>query len=162
MCDRFFRQTKLNRWLGQAKADQSGQQMVEFTFTFIMLCVLLMALLGLGWVFYSYATIVNAARDGSYHLMTHPVLPGDPATFKTADAEATYVVTSTVSLLDWRHMTVNISPAVSKRVAGTYVAVEILYTVNLPRLDIPLGFTDTIIHLLGPIQLHALSRRSLD
>ena len=50
------------------QAGESGQQMIEFTFTFVMLIVLFMALLILGWLFYSYATITNAARDGSWHL----------------------------------------------------------------------------------------------
>ena len=136
--------------------------MVEFAFTFMILVAFFVALLVLGWIFYSYVTITNAARNGSRHLMAHSVLPADQETFVTADAEATWVVTNTVPLLDWRRMNITISPPVANRIPGSYVAVEVRYVVNLPRLEIPLGFTDTPIGIGGPMTLRAVSRRSLD
>jgi hypothetical protein len=151
-------------WTSQqaSQASESGQQMVEFTFTFMMLIVLFMALLILGWLFYSYATITHAARDGSWHLMTHPVLPDDEDTFATADAEATWVVTRSMPLLDWGDTVVNISPPVEERVYGSYVLVEVQHTLQMPSFSIPLGFDGTVFQLGGPFQITAMSRRSLD
>jgi hypothetical protein len=116
----------------------------------------------LGWLFYSYATITNAARDGSWHLMTHPVLPDDQDTFATSDAEATWIVTQSMPLLDWGDTVVNISPPVEERVYGGYVMVEIQHTLQMPRIEIPLGFDDTVFGLGGPFEITAVSRRSLD
>lgn len=144
------------------QASESGQQMVEFTFTFVMLCVLFMALLILGWLFYSYATITNAARDGSWHLMTHPILPDDEDTFATSDAEAAWIVTRSMPLLDTSQTVVNISPPVDERVFGAYVMVEVRHTLNMPRIEIPIGWNDTVFGLGGPFEITAVSRRSLD
>ncbi len=163
MPNRFVRRIWGPRRSGKtAIADQSGQAMVEFTFTFVLLCVLFIALLLLGWLFYSYVTISNAAREGSRHLLAHPVLPSDPSTFDSADAEATWVITNSVPMLNWRQMTVTITPPTEQRVYGGYILVRIDYEVSMPRIEIPLGFTGTTIKLVGPFQLRALSRRSLD
>jgi Flp pilus assembly protein TadG len=141
---------------------QSGQQMIEFTLTFLMLVVLFMALLIMGWMFYTYATITSAAREGSRHLMAHPTVPQDEVTFDTADEETTWVVTNSIPMLDWRRTTVNIAPDVSQRVPGGYVLVEVEYTMSMPEFRIPLIFQDRVITLGGPLELRAMSRRSLD
>ncbi len=155
-----FKSTRISRNVPQA--GESGQQMVEFTFTFVMLIVMFMALLILGWLFYSYATITNAARDGSWHLMTHPVLPADQDTFATSDAEATWIVTQSMPLLDWSETTVTISPTVENRVYGAYVLVKVDHTLQMPSFSIPLGFDGTVFQLGGPFAITAMSRRSLD
>ena len=144
------------------QAGESGQQMIEFTFTFVMLIVLFMALLILGWLFYSYATITNAARDGSWHLMAHPVLPADQDTFASSDDETTWIVTNSLPLLDTSQTVVNISPPIEQRVYGAYVLVEVQHTLQMPRIEIPLGFDDTVFVLGGPFEITAMSRRSLD
>lgn len=144
------------------KRNEQGQQMVEFALTFTIFCLLLMALALFGTVFFSYASIVQAAREGSRHLMAHPLLPADPDTFETADQEAIWVVTNSIPLLDWRnHMTINIMPEPQYRVPGGYVAVEIHYTMELLDLNIPVIGGESV-HLLGPIHLRTMSRRSLD
>jgi len=144
------------------KQDEQGQQMVEFALTFTIFCLLLMALALFGTVFFSYASIVQAAREGSRHLMSHPLLPADPDTFETADQEAIWVVTNSLPLLDWRnHMTIAIMPEPQYRVPGGYVAVEIQYTMELLDLNIPVLGGEPV-HLLGPIHLRTMSRRSLD
>lgn len=142
--------------------DQSGQQMIEFTLTFLMLIVLFMALLIMGWMFYTYATLTNAAREGSRHLMAHPTVPEDQATFATADQETRWVVTNSIPMLDWTLATVNISPSVPQRVPGGYVMVEVQYTMSMPEFRIPLIYADRDLVLGGPLQLRAMSRRSLD
>lgn len=144
------------------EADQCGQATVEFAFTFVIFTALLIAILGLGWLFFSYASIVNAARDGSHHLMAHPVIPADTSRFATADEEVTWIVTNSLPLLDWTNMTVTASPPPAQRVYGGYVAVAISYTVTLPEFNIPLGFDGTSYRLLGPMQISARSRRNLD
>jgi len=143
-------------------ADERGQQMVEFTLTFIMLVALLMALAAMGWMFFTYATITHAAQEGSRHLMAHPVLPKDQVTFSTADEETTWVVTNSLPMLDWRQATINILPDVSLRVPGGYVAVEIGYTMTMPEFRIPRVFDEGMFVLGGPLELHAASRKSLD
>ena len=146
----------------RSTTDQNGQQMIEFTLTFMMLVALFAALLLMGWMFFSYATITSAAREGARHLMAHPTVPQDQVTFGTADEEATWVVTRSLSMLDWTQAVVNISPAVSQRVPGGYVLVEIVYTMSLPEIQIPLIVSDQVVSLGGPVQLRAMSRRSLD
>ncbi len=146
----------------RAEADETGQQMVEFALTFTIFCALLIALVLFGSVFFSYASIVNAARDGSRHLMAHPLLPADPDTFETSDQETIWIITNSLPLLDWHNMTINIMPEPAYRVPGGYVAVEILYTMQLIDLNIPLVGGNSSIRLLGPVTLRALSRRSLD
>lgn len=141
---------------------ESGQQLIEFSFTFIMFCGLFLALIMFAYVFFAHIVINNAAREGSRHLYTHPLLPDDDTTFATADAEAQYVMTSSLPVLDWRQVNINISPPVSARVAGSYVMVEIEYDVPLPRYEFPIGWGDTRWVLIEPITLQAMSRRSLD
>ncbi len=151
-----------DRPVSATRADETGQQMVEFALTFTIFCALLMALALFGVVFFSYASLTNAAREGSRHLMAHPLLPADPVTFETADEEAIYVVTSSLPLLDWHNMTIQIMPEPALRVPGGYVAVQIQYTLQLLDINIPLLGGDSSIHLLGPVTLRTLSRRSLD
>jgi hypothetical protein len=145
-----------------SKTDQEGQGMVELTFTFMLFVTLLGAIAILAWIFFSQASIVHATRQGTRHLMAHPVLPDNKEVFDTADAEATWVVTSSVPLLDWREMDITISPPLEERLPGTYVAIQIEYDIPLPTIEIPLGFTDDVITVVRPMRLHALSRRSLD
>ncbi len=145
-----------------AKRDQDGQQMVEFAFTFTIFVVLLLAVVGFSWVFFSQATLVHAAQQGTRHLLAHPLLPDDPTTFDTADEEATWVITTSAPLLDWHEMTINILPPPEERISGSYVAVEIYYDVPLPTIEIPVGFTDDVITVLRPLRLHAMSKRSLN
>jgi hypothetical protein len=145
--------------------DQSGQQMVEFTFTFIIVIALFAALLIFGWIFFSYATIVNAARDGSYHIWTHADgHPDDPATYGEfgVEAETRAVITRSVPLLNWREMTITITPPREQWVPGGFVAVEIIYDVPLPQIDLPLAWNDTVITIMGPLRLQSISRRSFD
>ena len=163
MLNRDFQQMKRDRQPNlTSRTDQEGQQMVEFAFTFILFCILMVAIAIFGWVFFSQASIVHATRQGSRHLLAHPVLPDDDVTFASADAEATWVMTNSIPLMDWTAMTINISPPLEERVVGSYVAVEILYDIPLPTIEIPLGFTDDVITIVRPMRLHALSRRSLD
>jgi len=145
-----------------SRRGQEGQQMVEFAFTFSMLTILLVAIVAFGWIFFSQATLVHAAQEGTRHLLAHPLLPDDQVTFDTADEEATWVITTSATLLDWREMTINIMPPPEDRIMGSYVAVEIYYDVPLPTIEIPVGFTDDVITIIRPLRLHALSRRSLN
>lgn len=146
----------------QPGGDQHGQQMVEFAFTFIMLVVLLLALVVFGWMFFSYATITHASREGSRHLMSHPTVPQDQVAFATADEEATWVVTNSLPMLDWRRAVVTVGPPLSQRVPGGYVFVEVSYTTTMPQLRIPMIVREGTFVLGGPIELRAVSRRSLD
>jgi hypothetical protein len=143
--------------------DQAGQQMVEFTFTFVLLTIILMALVLFAYVFFMYASIVHAAQRGTRHLLTYPVLPQDEDRFATADQEAAWVITSSVPLLNWReNMHITIEPPVDERALGTYVSVRILYDVPLPQFTVPLVFSDQSITVLPPIELRAVSRRALN
>jgi len=146
----------------RAKRGQQGQAMVEFAFAFILFIVVLVAVIMFAYVFFVQASLTHAAQQGTRHLLAHPVLPGDETTFGTADAEATWVITTAVPFLDWRDMQITIEPPVEDRVLGTYVAVQIRYTVPLPEFEIPFPLTGQSFRLLPPIQLQALSRRALN
>jgi len=146
----------------ETERDETGQAMVEFAFTFILFIAVLMAVILFAYVFFVQASLVHSAQQGSRHLLAHPVLPSDQVTFATADAEATWVVTSSVPLLDWHEMQITIEPPVEDRVLGTYVAVRVRYNVPLPDIEVPFFLTGQTFVLLPPMQLQALSRRALN
>jgi len=146
----------------QPAGDQHGQEMVEFALTCIMLVVMLLALVVFGWMFFSYATITHAAREGSRHLMSHPILPQDQVAFASADEEVTWVVTNSLPLLDWTRAVVTVGPPLAERVPGGYVFVEVSYTTTMPQVRIPMIVSEGTFVLGGPIELRAVSRRSLD
>jgi len=144
-----------------ARSDQEGQQMVEFAFTFIIFCILLAAIALFGWVFFVQLSMNHGAKEGSRHLMRHATVPEDQDNFASADAEARFVVTNSMPLLDWTAMTVTFSPSQGDRVPEGWVAVDIWYDVPLPTIRFPLGFTDDVITVMQPLRLRTRSVRHL-
>ncbi len=60
--------------------DQPGQSLVEFTFMFIILTVILMGVLDLGRLYFAYVGLQNAVGEGATYAALNPYCP-------TADAE---------------------------------------------------------------------------
>ena len=142
--------------------DEAGQQMIEFTFTFMMIIGVMAAVIMFSILFFQQASILHAAQTGSRHLLTYPVVPDDEVTFATADEEAMWVITNTVPWLDWTLMEITIDPPAELRNVGTYVAVQIKYDAPLPEIEIPYVITEGAFYLVPPIELSALSRRALN
>jgi hypothetical protein len=65
-------------------------------------------------------------------------------------------------MLEWTRAVVTVGPSVAQRVPGGYVFVEIRYTMSMPQFNIPMIFEDRMLVLGGPLELTAISRRSLD
>jgi hypothetical protein len=145
-----------------ARQDEAGQQMIEFTFTFMMIIGVMAAVILFAVLFFQQASIMHAAQTGSRHLLTYPRVPDDEDTFDTADAEAMWVITNTVPWLDWELMEITIDPPAEQRLLGTYVAVQIKYPAPLPTIELPYIITEGAFVLLPPIELSALSRRALN
>jgi hypothetical protein len=137
--------------------------MTEFAFTFPLLVILLVAIIATAWLGFSLVSITSAARMGARHMATFYDVPQDPSKFPTADAEITYIVTSTMPMLDWTRAEVTLRPEdVNDRVPGIQLSVEVVYSVNWPTIQIPYVAAEGALVLLPPINLHAVSRMRLD
>jgi hypothetical protein len=147
-------------------AGHGGQSLTEFAFTMPLLVGLLVGIMGLAWIGYSYVSITSAARMGTRHLMTYPQEPEDPIQFSDIDAEVTHIVTSSMIFLDWRQATIVITPPIADRVVDpsdpVYIQIRITYPVNLPTIEIPYLVTDGSITVMQPLELQATSRMRLD
>jgi Flp pilus assembly protein TadG len=143
--------------------DQNGQGLAEFAMTMPLLIALLVGIMALAWIGFSYVSITSAARMGARHMLTYPIQPEDPAKFADVDAEITYVITSSMALLNWHQATITISPQPpSVRFSGTQVSVQIVYHMNSPTIRIPYVVRPGSFVLLPPITLNAISRMRLD
>ncbi|MGQ9597808.1 MAG: TadE family protein [Anaerolineae bacterium] len=157
MRTRFFRQHH-----GRS-AGQEGQALTEFALSMTLLVALLVGIIALAWVGFCYVSIASAARMGTRHMLTYPTSPQDPHRFANVDAEITYVVTSSMPMLDWRQATVTILPQPpASRLSGTQVSVQIEYPMNTPTIRIPYVLNEGSFVLLPPITLNATSRMRLD
>ena len=137
--------------------------MTEFAFTIPLLVALLVAVIAIAWVGFSLLSITSAARMGARHMSTFYDRPQDPAQFPTADAEITYIVTTTMPFLDWTRAEVTLWPEdVNDRVPGIQLSVEVVYSLNWPTIEIPFVLAEGSFVLLPPINLHAVSSMRLD
>jgi len=142
-----------------------GQTLVEFALTAPVLFALLVGMLLLAWVGYSYVSIASAARMGVRHMISYPTVPEDTDRFGTdVDAEITYVVTSSMPGLDWTRVvsTIVISPSVAARLPGTPVSVQVTYPLNLPTVRIPFVIREGSFVLIPPLYLDAVARMWLE
>ena len=157
------KQMKLHR---SNASGQGGQSLTEFAFTMPLLVGLLVGIMGLAWIGYSYVSITSAARMGTRHLLTYPQTPEDPIRFADIDAEVTYIVTSSMPFLNWQQATILITPPIAERIVDpsepVYVQVQITYQVDLPTIRIPYIVTDGSITVMQPLNLQATSRMRLD
>jgi hypothetical protein len=147
--------------------NQGGQSLVEFAFTMPLLIALLVGIIVLAWVGFTYVSITSAARMGARHMVTYPIEAENPSRFPNVDDEITYVVTSTMPYLDWPAAEITILPQPPEsRLVGApdplYVSVQIVYPVNNPTLSIPQLGGDGAMVLLPPLSLQATARMRLD
>ena len=149
------------------RPDQKGQGMAEFALTMPLLMGLLVGILLLAWVGFTYVSITSAARMGTRHMVTYPIEAENPVRFPNVDDEIIYVVTSTMPLLNWQQAQITISPQPpqSRLVGGaqpTYVSIQILYPLNNPTIQIPYIVGEGSFVLLPPVSLQATARMRLD
>jgi hypothetical protein len=79
------------------------------------------------------------------------------------DAEITFVVTTTMPLLDWRRAQITIEPQPpEERGIGEDMSVQVAYPLNLPTIRIPYVIREGSFVLFPPITVQALSRMRLD
>jgi Flp pilus assembly protein TadG len=148
--------------------DQQGQSLVEFALTMPLLIGLLVGIIILAWIGFTYVSITSAARMGTRQMVSYPVEPEYPARFADADSEITYMVTSTMPFLNWQAAQIIISPPPEdRRVINTsgqpsYMSVQVIYPVNNPTIEIPYIIRDGSFVLLPPISLQATARMRLD
>lgn len=150
---------------------QQGQSLAEFALTMPLLIGLLVGIIILAWIGFTYVSITSAARMGTRHMVSYPVEPENPARFPDVDAEITHMVTSTMPFLDWRAAQITILPQPpEKRLVvnpdnpnqPNYMSVQIVYPVNNPTIEIPYIIRDGSFVLLPPISLQATARMRLD
>jgi Flp pilus assembly protein TadG len=154
-----------------ARPGQRGQSLTEFALTMPLLLALLVGIVMLAWVGFSYVSITSAARMGARHMVSNPIEPDEPDRFASADAEITYVVTSSMPFLNWQEAQITIlpQPPTSRVVVNpnnpnepNYMSVQILYPVDLPTVRIPYVLSEGSFVLMQPISLQATARMRLD
>jgi hypothetical protein len=144
-----------------------GQSLIEFALTMPLLLALLVGILLLAWIGFSYVSITSAARMGVRHMVSYPIEPEDTARFADADSEITHIVTASTPVIDWSAAVITIlpQPPESRLVGGMeplYMSVEIVYPMNLPNVRIPYVLSEGSFDLIPPITLRAISRMRLD
>jgi Flp pilus assembly protein TadG len=159
-----------NQGLGRERKQQ-GQSMTEFALTMPLLIGLLVGIILLAWVGFTYVSITSAARMGVRHMVSYPVEPENPGRFADIDSEITYMVTTTMPFLNWREAQITIlpQPPADRLVVNpkdpsqpTYMSVQIVYPVHNPTIKIPYIIRDGSFVLLPPISLQATARMRLD
>lgn len=141
-------------------SEPKGQSLAEFALTMPLLVALLLGMLVMAYIGFAYVSISSAARMGARHMigLNPSDRPENPDLFLSADEEITYVVTSTMPVLDWRQAEIAILPAdTSERVFDAEVSVLITYTMNFPEIRIPYVITEGSFVILSPIALRASS-----
>ena len=145
----------------RSDSEPKGQSLAEFALTMPLLVALLVGIISLAWVGFSYVSITSAARMGARHMIgLNPAdQPEDRDRFASADEEITYVVTSTMLMLNWRQAEIVISPAdTSERVFDANVSVQITYTMDIPEIKIPYVIREGSFVLIPPLVLRAESQ----
>jgi len=145
---------------------ERGQSLVEFALVMPILIALLVVIMILALVGFSYVSINSAARMGTRHMYSHPEEPEDPVRFDNVDQEITWVVTTAMPFMDWTRATITILPQPPEdRLTpdfSTILIVRISYPMDLPHVYVPFIVTPGGFDLIPPITLNAESRMPLD
>ncbi len=135
--------------------DEHGQSLIEFTLSFPLLLGLLIGLVSMAWVFYSYVTVTLAAREGASAIVHDPYL---------TVSQVRDIVRAKSIALDKSSLTddnIVIEPDPSLWVSGVKVSVTVKYVIPLPTLTVPaLGGSRTLI--LAPFEIRATSSMTID
>jgi hypothetical protein len=145
----------------RADQEQKGQSLTEFALTMPILVILLVGIIVLAYIGFAYVSISSAARMGARHMigLNPSDHPENPDLFRSADEEITYVVTSSMFMLDWRQAEIVIKPEdTSERVYDADVSVLIIYTMELPEVRLPYIISEGEFVLLAPLTLRASSQ----
>ena len=145
----------------EGQSGSQGQGLLEFALTMPLLFALLIGIMLMAIIGFSYVSITSGARMGARHMMTYPVEPRDPDLFATADEEITYVITTAMPFVNWQRATITISPPADERLSNVQMRVNISYNMNLPTVSIP-NLSGGEFFLLPPIVLNTESRMRLD
>ena len=109
---------------------QGGQTLIEFTLILPFLLLVLFAIFQFGFLFYSYISIQQAAREG----VRIAAVGKNDTLITTAIQNA--------STLDPAKLTISITPAPATRLAGTNVTVTVIIP-SAQLLELP--FVDTYL-----------------
>lgn len=88
----------------------SGQDLVEYAFTFPIFMLIVLGIIDIGWGVYSYSALQNATREGARYAIVHPCVAD--ATIENVIKSRTLAVDPaaiTVSPVVWGEETVQVS-----------------------------------------------------
>jgi Flp pilus assembly protein TadG len=132
---------------------QSGQALVEFTLMFPIFLAVLIGLVGFSLLFYSYATLQLAVREGTSAIVH------DPRNQTTTSIQN--LVRSRSFALDPSQLSILVEPTDSSQwISGVQVSVSAVYYVPLPTVSVPMG--GRAVFLLGPIPIKAVSIMTIE
>lgn len=135
---------------------ESGQSMIEFALTFPLFLGVLIGLVGLAVLFYSYVTLQLAAREGASAIIHNTQL---------TPQQVQDIVRSMSISLDPSALNVQVEPDTGDlnrdRIPGTRVTVTVSYTVPLPSVSIP-NFSGSSFRILGPLTISAVSNMTIE
>ncbi|MCX7839521.1 MAG: pilus assembly protein [Anaerolineae bacterium] len=142
-----------------------GQSLVEFAFMFPIFLGVLIGLMSLAILFYSYVTLHLAVREGAGVIVRCPSLNCDTPRLnngnpiRTIEDVRTYIREKSFSL-NVGQMNILIEPtSQSQWVVGVQVSVSASYSVPLPEVAIPMQ-NSTL--RLGRIQIQAQSVMTIE
>lgn len=141
---------------------QDGQALIEFTLSLFVILGLMIGLVALSVVFYTYITIDGMARAGVSYMLDNALTlaewndqhPDQP------DAPLKEYIKSKAGLLNTNEpypMQIEISPPPDQRFPGGYFEITVKYTLDVFSVRMPNPFTGEEITLVPPLQLKAVA-----
>ena len=92
------------------KLQESGQDLVEYAITFPIFMLIILGIIDIGRVVYSYSALQNATREGARYAIVHPcVADGTIANVIRTRAMAVDPAAITVSPVVWGEETVQVT-----------------------------------------------------
>ena len=141
---------------------RDGQALIEFALSLFVILGLMIGVVVLGVVFYTYITIDGMARAGVSYMLDNVLTlsewnnehPDQP------DAPLKQYMKSKAGLLNTTEpypMQIEISPPPDQRFPGGYFEITVRYTLDMFSIGMPNPFTGEEITIVPPLQLKAVA-----
>ncbi len=127
-----------------SKRSARGQSLVEFALTLPILLLILVGVVDLGRVYYSYMTVINASREGARYGAAHPIAtPSEISVYVQREADGIIVKGSDLMLVPSPSCSPDCKQGSSIRVNVSYQNFRLITSYILGGGTIPLSaFTE--------------------
>lgn len=138
---------------GVTDRNDHGQAMIEFALTVPIVILLLILVVGLAFMLYSFVTLSSCAREGARLIMERP---------QATQVELAEYTKRGAGILDRDLMTVTTSPAPEARNPGANVTVAVSYPFQIVDVTVPYILAPGDFRIFPTIWLNAVSTMNLD